>query len=96
MVQKYNTFYFLLSSYFCSMKSIIIDVRTVAEYENSHVEGSLNIPVQEITAHIDEIKAIKEPIIFCCKSGHRSGLATEYFKNLGVDCSNGGSWLDLM
>ena len=45
---------------------------------------------------VDEIKAIKEPIIFCCKSGHRSGLATEYFKNLGVDCSNGGSWLDLM
>ena len=78
------------------MKSIIIDVRTVAEYENSHVEGSLNIQVQEITAHVDEIKAIKEPIIFCCKSGHRSGLATEYFKNLGVDCSNGGSWLDLM
>ena len=78
------------------MKSIIIDVRTVAEYESSHVAGSLNIPIQEITAHVDEIKAIKEHIIFCCKSGQRSGLATEYFRNLGIDCSNGGSWLDLM
>ena len=78
------------------MNAIIIDVRTVEEYEASHVQGSVNIPVQEITAHVDRIKAIKEPIVFCCKSGHRSGLATDYFKNLGVNCSNGGSWLDLM
>lgn len=78
------------------MKSIIIDVRTVEEYEQSSVQGSLNIPVQEIVQHTEEIKGMEGPIVFCCKSGHRSGKATDYFKGLGVDCSNGGSWLDLM
>ena len=78
------------------MKATIIDVRTVEEFKQSSVQGSLNIPVQEIVQHAEEIKNMEVPIIFCCKSGHRSGLATDYFKGLGVDCSNGGSWLDLM
>ena len=78
------------------MKATIIDVRTAEEFKQSSVPGSLNIPVQEIVAHVEEIKKIEGPIIFCCKSGHRSGLATDYLKGLGIDCSNGGSWLDLM
>ncbi|MEJ6504980.1 MAG: rhodanese-like domain-containing protein [Crocinitomicaceae bacterium] len=78
------------------MKGTIIDVRTVAEFEAGNIEGSLNIPVQEIMQHVEEIKKIEGPIIFCCKSGQRSGMANDYFSSIGVDCSNGGSWLDLM
>ena len=37
---------------------IIIDVRTKEEFESGHIEGSKNIPVQEILEHVDEIKAI--------------------------------------
>ena len=48
-----------------------------------------------ILDHVDEIKAIQEPIIFCCASGQRSGMATQYFKEQGVDCSNGGGWREL-
>jgi rhodanese-related sulfurtransferase len=73
----------------------IIDVRTRAEYSGGHVNGSINIPVQEIMNHLDEIKAMKQPIIFCCASGGRSGQATHYFKSIGVNCENGGSWLDV-
>lgn len=28
-------------------------------------------------------------------TGGRSGQATQYFKSLGVNCENGGSWLDV-
>lgn len=77
------------------MKGTIIDVRTVQEFEQDSVAGSLNIPVQEIVQHAEQIKSIEGPIIFCCKSGHRSGIATDYFLSMGIDCSNGGSWLDL-
>jgi rhodanese-related sulfurtransferase len=38
---------------------------------------------------------LKQPIIFCCASGNRSGQATQYFKQLGYECENGGSWLDV-
>ncbi len=78
-----------------AIKGTIIDVRTRAEFSGGHVNGSINIPLQEITNHIDEIKGMEEPIIFCCASGGRSGQATQYFKSLGVNCENGGSWLDV-
>ncbi len=74
---------------------IIIDVRTREEFESGHIEGSRNIPVQEILEHVEEIKAIKSPIVFCCASGQRSGMAAQYFKEQGVDCSNGGGWREL-
>lgn len=78
-----------------SVKGTIIDVRTRAEFSGGHVNGSINIPLQEITNHIEEIKGMKQPIIFYCASGGRSGQATQYFKSLGVNCENGGSWLDV-
>ena len=77
------------------MSKTIIDVRTRAEFAGGHVAGSINLPLQEITEHIEEIKAMAQPIIFCCASGNRSGQAAQYFKSLGVDCENGGSWLDV-
>jgi rhodanese-related sulfurtransferase len=76
-------------------KGTIIDVRTRAEFAGGHVAGSVNIPLQEITQHIDEIRAMPSPVVFCCASGNRSGQATQYFQSLGVDCENGGSWLEV-
>jgi rhodanese-related sulfurtransferase len=78
-----------------AIKGTVVDVRTRAEYSGGHVNGSVNIPLQEITNHIEEIKAMEQPIIFCCASGGRSYQATQYFKSLGVKCENGGSWLDV-
>ena len=77
------------------MSKTIIDVRTHAEFAGGHVAGSINIPLQEITAYVDEIKAMEQPIVFCCAAGVRSAQATQYFQSLGVDCENGGSWLDV-
>ena len=76
-------------------KLTIVDVRTIEEFRGGHVAGSINIPLQEVVARVEEIKAMSQPIIFCCASGGRSGQATQYFKSLGIDCENGGSWLDV-
>jgi len=73
----------------------IVDVRTVEEFRGGHVAGSINIPLQEVVARVEEIKALPQPIIFCCVSGNRSGQATHYFRSLGIECENGGSWLDV-
>jgi phage shock protein E len=78
-----------------SFEGTIIDVRTPAEFMGGHVVGSVNIPLQNIIDHVEEIKQMKEPIIFCCASGNRSGQATHYFKSLGVSCENGGSWMEV-
>lgn len=73
----------------------IVDVRTLAEFRGGHVAGSINIPVQEITARLEEIRELKQPLILCCASGGRSGQATQFLTQLGIECYNGGSWLDV-
>lgn len=73
----------------------IIDVRTPAEFMGGHVAESINIPLQEIPERISEIENMTQPIILCCASGNRSGQATAFLKSKGIDCENGGSWLDV-
>lgn len=73
----------------------IIDVRTHAEFTGGHVAGSINIPLQEIAGRVEEVKAMPQPILFCCASGMRSGQATQYFQSLGLDCENGGGWMEV-
>jgi len=76
-------------------KTTIIDVRTPAEFRGGNVTGSINIPLQEIQERINEIKSLPQPIILCCASGGRSGQATAYLKSLGINCENGGGWMDV-
>ena len=73
----------------------IIDVRTPAEFMGGHVPGSVNIPLQEVPNRVAEISAMKQPIVLCCASGNRSGQATMFLRQHGIDCNNGGSWLDV-
>ncbi len=73
----------------------IVDVRTPGEFMGGHVVGSINIPLQEIEKRWDEIKSLKQPLVLCCASGGRSGQATQYLLQQGIECMNGGSWLDV-
>jgi phage shock protein E len=77
--------------------AIIVDVRTPAEYENGHIEGSINIPVETLPANLSKLKDRSKPIITCCASGMRSGSAKMILKAKGYqDVHNGGSWLSLL
>ena len=73
----------------------IVDVRSPSEFMSGHVQGSINIPLQEITNRLDEIKKLKQPLVFCCASGNRSGQAVGYLSQQGIECFNGGSWVDV-
>ena len=73
----------------------IVDVRTYEEFMGGNVVGSINIPLNEIPARIEDLKALKAPLILCCASGGRSGQAHNYLSQFGIECYNGGSWLDV-
>ncbi|HNB81858.1 MAG TPA: rhodanese-like domain-containing protein [Chitinophagaceae bacterium] len=75
--------------------SKIIDVRTPEEFMGGHVAGSINIPLQELESRIDEIKSYPQPLLLCCASGNRSARATYFLRSLGIECENGGSWMDV-
>ena len=69
----------------------IIDVRSKFEFMLGKCEGSINIPLQQISNHLEEIKEMKNPIL-CCASGHRSEQAVQFLKSKGIKCENGGPW----
>lgn len=76
-------------------KGTIVDVRTRGEFMGGNVANSTNIPLNEVPNRLEEIKALEMPVILCCASGNRSGQATQFLKSHGIDCHNGGSWMDV-
>lgn len=72
--------------------AIVLDVRTEMEWNEGHVEGAKHIVLNLVPVKIDEIKSWEKPIIAVCKSGGRSGQATQFLKQNGVDVINGGPW----
>ena len=73
----------------------IVDVRSHEEFMGGHVANSINIPLQTIPERIDELKGLNAPLILCCASGNRSGQAQYFLSQQGLDCHNGGSWLNV-
>jgi len=76
-------------------KGTVVDVRTTSEFMGGNVAGSINIPLQEIQKRMDELKNLNQPLVLCCASGNRSGQATHFLSKQGIECCNGGSWLDV-
>lgn len=75
----------------------IIDVRTPQEFDQGKIPGSINIPVNRIASQIDRLKNMEQPIVVCCASGMRSGMAKTLLKKAGIkEVYNGGSWQSLM
>jgi phage shock protein E len=75
-------------------KATIVDVRTPAEYAGGHVATSINIPLQEISNCLDEFKKMGN-IIVCCASGIRSKQASILLGQNGIECEDGGTWVNL-
>jgi len=73
----------------------IVDVRTKNEYQQGHIKGSINIPLNNLSNHYQKLKKDK-PVITCCASGMRSASAKNLLKSNGfTDVHNGGGWMSL-
>ena len=65
----------------------LLDTRTEGEYRRGHIDGFVNIPVDELRARIGEIDPAK-PVYVICQSGLRSYIATRILAQEGFDCYN--------
>jgi rhodanese-related sulfurtransferase len=72
--------------------AVIIDVRTIGEYQGGHIRGSRNIPLDTIKGKLTEIKKLQKPVIMVCRSGARSGVAKSILEANGLVVYNGGAW----
>jgi len=74
-------------------EATIVDVRTPGEFAMGNVEGSVNIPLDEVPNKVEEFKSMKKPLVLCCASGGRSGQATQFLEANGIgEVYNGGGW----
>ncbi len=67
-------------------EAILLDVRSPQEYKEDHLEGSINIPLYDLSKMIENTIKNKEcTIIVYCQSGNRSKKAVDILLNEGYE-----------
>ena len=75
-----------------SKEVTIVDVRTIPEFDGGSVAKAINIPLDQVSERVEELKAM-QPMVMCCAAGVRSGQAVNYLNQMGLkEVYNGGSW----
>lgn len=73
----------------------VIDVRTPQEFQGGNARNSINIPLDEVSMKILQIKKMNSPIVLVCHSGARANAAMSILKKEGVKVVNARSWKNL-
>ena len=72
--------------------AILVDVRSAGEFASGNAPGTINIPLQELGNRLNEIPK-STPVVLCCASGTRSGMAKLMLKTKGYqNVHNIGTW----
>jgi len=61
----------------------VVDVRTATEFGGGHIEGALNIPVDDLKIRLAELEPKDRPVVVYCHSGARSVGAAQMLKTAG-------------
>ncbi len=62
---------------------VLVDVRSPGEYAAGHIDGAVNLPVDQVTARPDRVGPKQRPVIVYCASGMRSAAAARALKAAG-------------
>lgn len=68
-------------------KDVLLDVRTVPEFENGFIPGSVNIPVDDLRSRLNELDKNKT-IYVTCQIGLRGYIACRILTQNGYKCKN--------
>ncbi len=72
--------------------AVFVDVRTPAEFAAGSRPGAVNIPLDDLSRRAGELDK-KKPVVLCCASGARSGMAARTLRSLGFNrVVDAGPW----
>lgn len=54
----------------------VIDVRSATEYDEGHLPGAVNMPLEQVEARLDDLHP-HDPAILVCQSGKRASMCAE-------------------
>ena len=63
--------------------AVLLDVRTIQEYEEGHIPGSINVPVESIEQVREVIADLDAPVYVYCLRGSRSASAVKAMEKMG-------------
>ncbi|WOQ69603.1 rhodanese-like domain-containing protein [Microbacterium limosum] len=71
--------------------TVVVDVRTPAEYAGGHLDGAINIDFQspQFDAAIAELDPDDEYVVYC-QTGNRSAQAVAAMEDAGLDVQDAG------
>lgn len=64
----------------------LIDVRTASEFGEEHIEGSINVPIDEIMSRAGELGCAGAGYVVFCRVGTRAPMAADMLVQAGVPC----------
>jgi len=65
---------------------VVIDTRTLEEYNSGHIDNATLIPYDVIQQQISRVVPDKStPVLLYCRSGRRAGIAETTLKKLGYE-----------
>ena len=65
----------------------LVDVREPYEYEAGRIHGARHVQLPELAALAEELDPAR-PVVFVCRVGGRSAMATDAFRQAGFDAYN--------
>jgi rhodanese-related sulfurtransferase len=65
----------------------IVDVRQPEEWDAGRIAGARHIELAALAANADSVDR-QRPVVFVCRTGSRSAMATEAFRTAGYDAHN--------
>jgi rhodanese-related sulfurtransferase len=65
----------------------LVDVREQYEWDAGRIPGAKHIELERLAGRADELPKDR-PVIFQCRMGRRSALATDAFRAIGFDAYN--------
>jgi rhodanese-related sulfurtransferase len=65
----------------------VVDVREDDEVAAGHIAGARHLPMAQLTAAAETIDR-EAPVVFVCRSGSRSGMAADAFRQAGWEAYN--------
>lgn len=65
---------------------LLIDVRTPAEFSSGHIDGAVNLPLNELPQRLPELNAASDrAIVTICRSAKRTIPATQFLHAQGFE-----------
>ena len=61
----------------------LVDVRSAGEFASGHIDGAVNIPVDQLGSQLGALGSKDAPIVVYCASGTRSAMAARTLKGKG-------------